>query len=187
MGVHRLDGQRNAKAFGAFHHGRHAADEQLQRLLRVAGCGIVAVLGVGVAGFGAHAARVHPARQPDVGKVAPERIAVGRFIRVGQVEIAAQHRQIQIAQVALHLRGQAGGGGGGIHQPGVDGFAQRQMNAGKALLAHKARALAQGAGCRVVQTDADVHASSSHVMLSTCSAFSRSPCWPVRQTLRSVT
>ena len=75
-------------------------------------------------------------------------------IRVRQIQVVAQHRNVQLvfgkqaAQIGRVAGGEGRGGVGHLLQ----GFAQRQMHAGKALLAYQRQHLFNGQLFCVVQT-----------------------------------
>ena len=76
------------------------------------------------------------------------------LVRVGQVEVVAQHGNVnavlgkQAAQIGRVAGGEGRGGVGHLLQ----GFAQCQMHAGKALLTHQRQHLLNGQLFRVMQT-----------------------------------
>ena len=75
-------------------------------------------------------------------------------IRVRQIQVVAQHRNVQLvfgkqaAQIGRVAGGEGRGGVGHLLQ----GFAQRQMHAGKAFLAYQRQHLLNGQLFRVMQT-----------------------------------
>ena len=79
-------------------------------------------------------------------------------IRVRQIQVVAQHRNVQLvfckqaAQIGRVAGGEGRGGVGHLLQ----GLAQRQMHAGKALLVHQRQHLLNGQLFRVVQTQTEL-------------------------------
>ena len=82
----------------------------------------------------------------------------GIRIRVGKIEIVAQHGNVdavflkQMPQVQRIAGGQGAGGAGQL----LEGFAQSHMGAGKAFLAHQRQHLFNGQLFRVMQTQAEL-------------------------------
>ena len=78
----------------------------------------------------------------------------GSRIRVRQIQVVAQHRNVQLVfgKQAAQIGRVAGGEGRGGVAPLLQGFAQCQMHAGKALLAYQRQHLFNGQLFCIVQT-----------------------------------
>jgi len=91
---HRLDGHGHAVVLGTFHHRFQAADEALQGFLPVGG-GIVLVFDVRRAGLCSDHPRAADLRDPHAAVVAFLHFRKLYRVRIRQVQIAPQHRDIQ--------------------------------------------------------------------------------------------
>ena len=161
---HRLDGQRHAQALGPLHHRGQVADKGVQSPLGVGGC-VGFVLGVGGPRLGAHHPRPHEGGHAQMAVVpaldVPQPVRVG----MGQVQVAPQHRRVQLVlgKNPPDVHGQPFGEGALVKGHARDYFGQGQMNARKALLPGGLRPALQGLGLRgqgavyVVQSDAKLH------------------------------
>ena len=88
---------------------------------------------------------------------------------MGQVEVAAQHRHIQVvlAEGAAQVGCQALGEGGAVEGDALYHLGKSQVDAGEALLIGLGQALLQRlvlraeSGVDIVETDSDLHVDSS--------------------------
>ena len=154
---HRLNGNGHAVLLGTAHHWLEVLDK--------GGKGFVAaalrtefVLRVGCAGLGAHHSAAQQACKADMGIVFFLNGVQGIRIRVGKVQVVAQHGNVdavflkQMPQIQRIAGGQGAGGAGQL----LEGFAQSHMGAGKAFLAHQRQHLFNGQLFRVMQTQAEL-------------------------------
>ena len=154
---HRFDGNGHAVLFGAAHHRLEVLDEGGKRGIAAA-LGAELVFGIGRAGLGAHHAAAQQAGKADVCIVLFLDGVQGVLIRVGKVEVIAQHGNIdavlfkQMPQIQRVAGGQCTGRTGNLLQ----GFAQSNMGAGKALLPHQRQHLLNGQLFGVVETQAEL-------------------------------
>ena len=132
---HRLDGHGHAVVLGTFHHRFQAADEALQGFLPVGG-GIVLVFDVRRAGLRSDHPRAADLRDPHAAVVAFLHFRKLYRVRIRQVQIAPQHRDIQtlLLKDPLHMHPQALGKGSSVKDGPGDHLGQSQVHTGETFL-----------------------------------------------------
>ena len=154
---HRLNGNSHAVLLGAAHHRLEVFDKGGKGGIAAA-LRAELVLRVGGTGLGAHHAAAQQAGKADMRVVLFLNGVQSIRIWVRQIQVVAQHRNVQLvfgkqaAQIGRVAGGESRGGVGHLLQ----GFAQCQMYAGKALLTHQRQHLLNGQLFRVVQTQTEL-------------------------------
>ena len=154
---HRLNGNGHAVLLGAAHHRLEVFDKGGKGSIAAA-LRAELVLCVGCTGLGAHHAAAQQAGKTDMRVVLFLNGVQSIRIRVRQIQVVAQHCNVQLvfgkqaAQIGRVAGGEGRGGVGHLLQ----GFAQCQMHAGKALLVHQRQHLLNGQLFRVVQTQTEL-------------------------------
>ena len=152
---HRLDGNGHTVLLGTAHHRLEVPDK--------GGKGRVAaalraelVLRVGRARLGAHHTAAQQAGKADVGVVFFLNGVQSVLVRVGQVEVVAQHGNVNavLGKQAAQIGGVTGGEGARRVGHLLEGFAQGQVGAGETPLTYQREHLLQGQLFGVVQTQA---------------------------------
>ena len=150
---HRLNGNGHAVLLGAAHHRLEVLDKGSKGGIAAA-LRAELVLRVGCTGLGAHHAAAQQAGKADMRVVLFLNGVQSICIRVRQIQVVAQHRNVQL--IFCKQTAQIGRVAGGKGRRGVghllQGFAQCQMHAGKALLAYQRQHLFNGQLFCVVQT-----------------------------------
>jgi len=152
---HRFDGNGHAVLFGTAHHRLEVLDEGGQRSITAAFRAEL-VLRIGRTGLGAHHAASQQAGKPDVGVIFFLDGVQSVLVRVGQVEVVAQHGNVNavLGKQAAQIGSVTGGEGARRVGNLLEGFAQGQVSAGKPPLAYQREHLLQGQLFGVVQTQA---------------------------------
>ena len=154
---HRLDGNGHAVLFGAAHHRLEVLDKSGKSSITAA-LRAELVLGVGRTGLGAHHAAAQKACKADMGVIFFLNGVQGVRIRVGKVQVVAQHRNVDAILLELVPQIQRIAGCQGTGRVGhlFQGLAQGHVGAGEALLAHQRQHLFQRQLFGVVQTQAEL-------------------------------